>query len=365
MTAGESTAAVLLGIGCVELRQIPLPALADDDGLLRVEATGVCGSDSHAYSHGYAKYPPPCILGHELVGRIEAVGDRAAELWDVAAGDRVVVEEYLPCGRCASCLAGYYQLCPVPRYGARSLDSAPGLWGGYSEYLYLDPRALLHKVSSEVPPELYQLYIPVSNGLYWVQELGGAMAGSTVVVIGPGPHGLGCVIAARECGANDVILIGRSRDRTRLEVGRKLGADHIVVDGEDDAIEAVRALTGGAGAHVVINAANGPAALATAVEVAAERATIVQAGLAGEPATLPIDTLVQRMLCIKGVQGRPSRMVGPALRLIESGRYPLESMCTHSFVLEETEEALRSVTDDPEVVRAVVASGTSPTDLGG
>jgi threonine dehydrogenase-like Zn-dependent dehydrogenase len=359
MSLGQSTAAVLLGIGSVELRQLSLPALADDDGLLRVEATGVCGSDAYAYSHGYAKYPPPCILGHELVGRIEAVGDRAAEVWDVAPGDRVVVEEYLPCGRCVSCLAGFYQLCPLPRYGARSLDSAPGLWGGYSEFLYLDPRALLHKVDDDIDPELVQLYIPISNGLYWVQELGGATVGATVVVVGPGPHGLGSVIGAREAGAGQVILIGTSRDRKRLEVGRALGADHVLVVGEDDPVEAVLELTGGAGAPVVVNAANGQAAVATSVGVAAERGTIVQAGLAGEPASVPIDRLVQRMLAIKGVQGRPSRTVPPALRLIESGRYPLEQMCTHRFSLAETEEALRSVTSDPDVVRAVVSAGPS------
>jgi threonine dehydrogenase-like Zn-dependent dehydrogenase len=152
--SGTSIAAVLARTGSIEIRELPLPEIGPYDGLLRVEATGVCGSDVAAY-HGHAPfYELPCVLGHELVGRIESVGEAAAKRWSVKEGDRVVVEEYLPCGTCRSCLAGAYQMCAVPRYGGKSVDVEPGLFGGFSEFLYLHPQAIVHRVHEETPAEL-------------------------------------------------------------------------------------------------------------------------------------------------------------------------------------------------------------------
>ncbi len=132
---------------------------------------------------------------------LEALGEAAADRWGVGVGDRIVVEEYLPCGTCRSCLDGAYQMCRVRRYGGRATARRPGLWGGYADYLVPAPavdrpprcagrargaRAALHP-GLERPP--------LGAGV------GGARPGDTVVVVGPGPHGLGCVIGAQEAGA--------------------------------------------------------------------------------------------------------------------------------------------------------------------
>ena len=113
-------------------------------------------------------------LGHEVVGIVERIGANAAKRWGVKEGDRIILEEPLPCGTCDWCLAGHYQGCDAPRYGAKSTKDAPSLWGGYSEYMYLDPRALVHKMSPSVPLEIAPLFVPISNGIYWAQEIGGA-----------------------------------------------------------------------------------------------------------------------------------------------------------------------------------------------
>jgi threonine dehydrogenase-like Zn-dependent dehydrogenase len=353
--SGTVKAAVLLEPWKLEIRTFPVPETGEDDGILRVEATGVCGSDWAAYAGGLGIYDLPCVLGHETVGRIERVGSRAARRWGVEEGDRVAVEEYLPCGTCESCLSGHYQMCVQTRYGGKSIHDAPSLWGGYSEYLYLHPQSLLHKISDNVPVELTQLFIPISNGLHWAQEVGGTKIGDNVVVLGPGPHGLGAVIGAREAGADKVVVVGLSKDIHRLAVAEELGADATLRLDEDDVQAAVEELTDGRLADVVINAASASSALANAIDLAGNRATVVHAGFGKDATTLVSDTIIKRLLTIKGVLGRPSSAVRPAIKIIESGRYPIERMCTHRFGIEETEEALKMIGSGGErFVRGVV-----------
>lgn len=357
-------AAVLLGPGELEIRELPLPDVGDDDGLLRVEATGVCGSDIAAFQGHNPFYELPCVLGHELVGRVERIGEGAAERWGVREGDRIVVEEYLPCGTCRSCLAGAYQMCRVPRYGGKSIHVAPGLFGGYSDFLYLHPQSIVHRVDDTTPAELLQLYIPISNGLHWAQDVAGAGIGSTVVVIGPGPHGLGAVIGAREAGAETVILVGLERDRVRLDVGRALGADHVLAADVDDVAPAVAELTGGRLADAVVNAADSAVTLETALAVAGDRATVAQVGYGGGAGDAGLRSLaeliVTRMITLRGVLGRPAAAVPPALRIIESGRYPLDRMCTGTFDVDETEAALGATMNDPAAIRSIVVpAGTA------
>lgn len=339
----KSKAAVLVGRRQLEIREFDLPEIGEDDGLLQIEATGVCGTDWSAYKNpaNVPVYEVPCVLGHEMVGRVVKVGSKAAKRWGVKEGDRVAVEEYLPCGQCPSCLAGHYQTCKRTRYGGKSIHDAPSLWGGYSDYLYLHPDALLHKVSTDVPAELTQLFVPISNGLHWVQEVGNARIGATVVVQAPGPHGLSCVVGAKEAGAGCVIMIGRSADEQRLAVARELGADYTLHDDVEDVVQRVREITDGRMADTVVNVVPAPQAFATSVQLAGERATVVHVGISGgKTDAFPGDQIIWKELTVKGVLGRPNRTVGPALRLIESGKYPLEKMCTHRYPVVESEAAL-------------------------
>lgn len=351
-----SRAMVLMRPGVIERHDYPVPVITDDDALLRIEATGVCGSDVAAYYDGSRIYQTPCILGHELAGTIAEIGEAAAERWGVQHGDLVVVEEYLPCGVCPRCLGGDYQMCVVPRFGGRQVTSPPSLWGGYADYLYLPPQSLVHRVRGNVDPLLLQLYIPIANGFYWVQEIGRARTGDTVVIVGPGPQGLGSVIGAREAGAGQIILVGQEHDQARLELGRELGADHVLVGRPDDVASAVADLTEGRLADAVVNAAGSPGAVELAVAVAGYRATVVQAGVPskGYVQSAVFDDMVHRLITVAPVLGRPSHLVEPALRLLESGRYPLERMCTHIFSLAQTEDALRAVREDPTLIRGIV-----------
>ena len=354
--AMKTRAAVLTGPRHIELQELAVPEIDENSGLVRVEATGVCGVDWPAYKGARLdRFNPPIILGHEIVGRIARIGAKAAARWNVKEGDRIVIEEYVPCGRCEYCLSGHYYLCGGIRmekmYGFTSLDVAPGLWGGFSEYVYLDPGALIHKLADSVPSEIAPLYLALSNGIRWVQGEGRIGIGDTVVILGPGQLGLSCVVAAKEAGAGCIIVTGRAADGKKLEIARELGAHHTIdIDDEDDVVQRVHDLTGGKGADAVINVTSAaPAAAQQAVELVKMRGVIVMAGGALGPAEgFYPDMLTRKEITMKGVRGRTARDLKKALRLLESGKYPLRKLATHKFSIEDTEKALLTIGGEGE-----------------
>ena len=340
-------------------RDLPLPEVGPDDGLLQVEAVGLCGTDWEFYGRATRGGGlGPMVLGHETVGRVAALGERAADRWGVAAGDRVAVEEFLPCDACRLCRGGEYRLCAATdsrgsrqflRYGCTPLDVPPGLYGGFAEYLYLHPRAIVYRVGEDVPPGLATLFVPVSNGIRWVTQEAGLTLGETLVVQGAGQHGLGCVVAARESGAGTVIAVDVAAGARRLEVAKTLGADHVLAADEVDIAEAVLDITGGVGADVVVDLVPGTTrTIATGLAMAGARGRVVLAA-SKHPAPSGTDdtsflneTVVRKELRVLGVRGHDHRSVEPALALITSGRYPLETLCTHEFPLDRVHEGLRA-----------------------
>ena len=183
-----------------EVKEFALPEIPPDAGLMRVEATGICGSDWGMY---LSAKPGPRILGHEMVGIIEKLGDVARARWGVKEGDVVALEEYLPCGHCEYCRTGEYRSClraersRIPgsiRYGSTPLTVNPSLWGGYAQYLYMHPRSVLHNVPAGVPAHIAAMALPIGNGFQWAYLDGGVSPGKTIVIQGPGQQGLGCVI---------------------------------------------------------------------------------------------------------------------------------------------------------------------------
>jgi threonine dehydrogenase-like Zn-dependent dehydrogenase len=339
-------AAVAAAPGTTELREYPEPPIPDDGGLLRIEAAGVCGSDVPAYR----RIREPTILGHENVGRIEALGATARERWGVDAGDRVLIEEYLPCGHCAYCRGDDFRLCDATdiwmggiRYGSTPVSVAPALWGGFSRFQYLHPRSVLHRVPDDVPAELAALAIPLSNGLQWVLREARAAYGHTVVIQGPGQQGLACVVAAKIAGAARIVISGLATDARRLEVARLLGADDTIV-AEGGALEAhVRDVTGGRMADLVIEASSGgPETVAGAIRLARKRGTVVLCGEKHAPvAAFDADAIVSRVLRVIGVRGHGYASVEDALALIASRKFPLDAMCTDSFGLGDVDRAIR------------------------
>ncbi len=349
-----------------ELRTFPLPPVGPDDGLLRVEACGLCGTDWEYYTRQRGGHLGPIILGHEIVGTVLEVGDEAARRWGVRPGDRVAVEEFLPCGSCVFCRTGRPALCdatdsrsqaPFLRYGCTPVDVPPALWGGFSEVLYLHPRALVHRVPQGLSADLATLFVPMSNGIRWVRRDGQLQPGGTVVVIGPGAHGLGCVAAAVTAGASQVFAVGRSTS-PRLDAARALGA--VPLESEQvDVVEAVREATGGRMADLVIDLAPGDGdGLRTALALAGKGGVVLFAATKrGQlPAEAVAEPVVRKGLVVKGVRGRDFEAVDEALSLLASRRLPLERLRTHRFGLEDTDTALRvqGARLDPSAIHVAV-----------
>jgi threonine dehydrogenase-like Zn-dependent dehydrogenase len=174
---------------------------------------------------------------------------------------------------------------------------------------------------------------------------GQAGPGRGLVVVGPGQQGLGSVLAAKSAGADLVILVGLSRDQTRLEVGRQLGADVIVVAGTEDVRERVREATGGVGVDAVVDTTSAPAAemVPLAIDlVKRKEGRIVVQSIGGTIANFPIEKLARKYITLKAARGHSYASVELAIGRIASGRYPLQLMCTHTFDLAGVDLAIKS-----------------------
>ena len=346
----RSKAMVLKGPSQLEMEEFPLPEVGEDDGILKLELIGVCGSDPGIYkgkTRG-APRPYPIILGHEIVGRIEKMGATAKRHHKVTEGDRVIIEYAFGCGKCLSCLSGNYILCEKKySYGSMiSCKEPPHLFGAYSEYLYIHPRAMVHKIEDSISPETAVLISAVlGNGIRWLSTIGDLRLGNSVVIIGPGPQGLAGVIAAKESGASPIIVIGMSHDTKRLDMAHTFGADIILVADKQDCIKEVYDATRGKMANMVMDVTGNPAGAALALDLAGNGATIVLPGLYGPETLVPLvlDKATLKELKLVGVFSHNFPAVETAIGIAEKHKYPLEEMISHRFPLHRAKEAVELV----------------------
>ncbi len=346
--AGTTLAAVQTGPRAIEMRELPVPDIGPEEGLLRIEACGICGSDVEQYRGNLMREGLlPMIPGHEPLGRIAEVGEAAARRWGVEPGDRVALEILVPCRTCDLCLTGGYMSCPNKRaaHGNTSLSKPPGLWGGFSELVYLHPDAIVHKVRPDIPAEIAVMFNPIGAGVRWALDLGGTKLGDTVLVLGPGQRGIAAVIAARAAGAGTIIVTGLARDKVKLDLAAELGADHTINVEEENTVERVREITGGRMADVVLELTPMAAApILDAIEAVRHGGRVVLAGLKGNrPIEVVTDRLINKGVTVVGAYGVDATSYIRAIEIIESGRYPLEKLHTHTFGLADTAEAIETL----------------------
>lgn len=345
MLPKTSFAMVQTGPRQLEARDILIPEIDDDSAILELEACGICGSDLEQYE-GVIKVPTPIIPGHEPLGRIAKIGDRAAKRWGLDVGDRVAVETMISCRFCSRCLVGKYHLCEQRQmYSYIPLSETPGLWGGYSQYMFLHPNTIMHKVARELPPELAVIFNPLGAGFRWGVEIPQTQPGDKIVILGPGQRGLCCVIACREVGAGMIIVTGLAADAHKFEVAKFYGADHTINVEEEDSVRRVKELTNG-GADVVIDvSAYATQPVRDALHMVRPGGTIVLAGVKGmKPVDdFVSDLIVLKEIAIRGAIGVTSTGYKSAINLIESGRIEFEKMHTHEFDLADADLAIRTL----------------------
>ncbi len=339
-------AATKVGLGVTELRTYPRPEVGDDDAILRVAATGVCGADVKWYGQ---EHEEPRILGHEIVGWIEGISASASRRWGVSEGDLVALEEYLPCGHCEWCRVGEYRHCveadPTAsanrRFGSTPVSVPPSLWGGYAELVYVPANAVLHRVPAGMTPVRAAYGLPLGNGFQWTYIDGKVGPGASVLIEGPGQQGLGCVIAAREAGAHLVIVSGRTSSAWRLEIARALGAVTVNVD-EQDLVNAVLELTGGRGVDAAIDTTGGSETTAIAALKALKRKEGVAVLQPAEVPSFPLEVVNRKAITVRMTRGHSYRAVHMALDLLATDRYPFHLLNSHTFDLDHVDEAIRT-----------------------
>src|SRR3954464_13737462 len=241
----------------LHLRDKPVPVPKRAEVLVRIDAVAICATDleiihsgSPAKISGGLPFNKNWTPGHEYMGTVAALGPGVDEY---AIGERVTVEIHAGCGQCKRCRQGMYTSCL--NYGLNYGDVDKGhrangftTDGGFAEYAINNINTLVH-VPDGMSDEEATLVVTAGTAMYGLTELGGLVAGESIVVTGPGPIGLLGVAVAKALGAEPVILTG-TRDN-RLQIGRELGADHVVNVRNEDPVEAVRRLNGGKGVDYV------------------------------------------------------------------------------------------------------------------
>jgi len=365
--ARSSRAVVQTGVQTFEVHEFERPAVGPDDAVLRMELCGICGSDIEQYDgrfedRGWVR--GPTIPGHEPLGIIDEIGERAAKRWGVAPGDRVAVEPLIPCGQCEACKSGQSTRCNgwgrVFSYGLLGTEIEPSLLGGYSEYMYLHPNSVMHRMSAALPAEVAVLFNPLAAGIRWAATESDLRLGDTIVILGAGQRGLAAVIAARAAGAGKIIVTDVARASGKLDFARELGAHATIVADEEDVVARVEELTAGRLADVVLDVT--PVAtqpILDAIEMVRNGGTIVLAGVKGGPtAAIDQDRIVFKSITVRGVFTVDSPAYRQAIRLLEEGGLPFERMHTASYGLDRAEEAIHHLAgriDGPPAIHVAIA----------
>ncbi|HVO19857.1 MAG TPA: alcohol dehydrogenase catalytic domain-containing protein [Anaeromyxobacter sp.] len=319
------------------VERVPVPEVPPGGLLVRVEACGLCGSDLRTLRSGHRRVTFPFTIGHEIAARVVRAGEGYRGPWQI--GERLAVGPLAYCGSCPGCLEGRHELCE----NQREIGQA---WpGGFAEYLSLpEPVVALGNVQRApdgLDPALVTLAEPLSSCIH-AQEKAGVGMGESVTILGAGPVGCLHAALARARGAFQVVLV--DVDAGRLALAGPFGADARVDASAEDPVAAVRRLTGGRGASVVIAATPSPRAAVQAVEMARKGGRVVQFGGLPRDESRPgidLNRIHYEALQLMGVTTFAPRHNRQALELIASGRLPAAQLVTHRFPLALFDEGAR------------------------
>ena len=326
----------------------PVEMPGKSEVLVKIDAVAICATDLDVISHG-----PPALIegelpfnknftpGHEYMGTVVALGPSVDE-FDI--GDRVTVEIHSGCGQCKRCRMGMYTSCH--NYGLNYGDVNKGhrangftTDGGFKQFAVNNINTLI-KVPNEMSDEEATLVVTAGTTMYGLTELGGLIAGESLVVIGPGPIGLLGVAVAKALGAGPVILIG-TRD-SRLEIGKQLGADHTLnVKTEKNVVEAVKSIVGKKGVDYVVECAGTEQALNDAIMMTNRGGKICLAAFPHEPVKINIPHMVINNIYMFGIRGEGKSATHRAMEFMKEKRFDAKLVHTHTFNLKDLPTALK------------------------
>jgi L-iditol 2-dehydrogenase len=338
---------VLDGPEQLRLVDKPVPEPGPAEVLVRVDAVAICGTDVEILTKGlpawiegglpfHKNYTP----GHEYMGTVVKIG---ASVDEFKMGERIAVEVHAGCGRCERCRMGMYTSCL--NYGLNYGDKNKGhrangftTDGGFAEYAVNHVNTLVH-VPDGMSDEEATLIVTAGTAMYGLDVLGGLIAGDSLVVTGPGPIGLMSVAVGKALGAQPVILTG-TRD-SRLNLGVRLGADHVINIRKENPVEAVRRITGGKGVRYVMECSGADSALNEALDMVSRGGRICLAAFPAERVLVDLAKLARNNIYIFGIRGEGNSAVHRAAALMAQKRFDAKLLHTHTFPLEELPTAFR------------------------
>ncbi|EJF61183.1 xylitol dehydrogenase [Dichomitus squalens LYAD-421 SS1] len=368
---------VLKKVEEVVYEERPIPDIKDDEVLVAVKKTGICGSDVHYLVHGRIGdfiVENPMVLGHESAGVVHKVGSKVT---DLKPGDRVAMEPGATCRKCDACKRGRYELCPDIIFAA-----TPPYDGTLARY-YPIPADLCYKLPDNLTLEDGAMMEPLSVAIHSVANVAGLKPAETVVVFGAGPVGLLCMAVARALGAARVIAVDIVPSRlefaksyaatdtylppqfqegeSRIEYSRRNAKQMQTQLGlEERGLKAVDLIVDASGAEVSIQ---------TGIYIAKHGGRYVQVGMGAPEIVIPITTLLVKEIDFKG-----SFRYGPgdyqlAIALVSQGRIDLKPLVTHRYSFDQAVEAFQATRagkspDGKPVIKAVISGpDVSPADL--
>nr|XP_014096029.1 sorbitol dehydrogenase [Bactrocera oleae] len=333
--SNDNLTAVLYGIEDLRLEQRPVPEIADDEVLLKMDSVGICGSDVHYLVHGRIGdfvLTKPMIIGHEASGIVAKVGKKVKNL---VVGDRVACEPGVPCRYCEHCKSGQYNLCPDMIFCA-----TPPYDGNLTRY-YKHAADFCYKLPDHVTMEEGALLEPLSVGVHACRRAGVGL-GSKVLVLGAGPIGLVTLLAAQAMGAEQVMITDLVQDR--LDVAKELGATHTLLMNKNDSAEVVAKKVHqvmGVEPDTSIDCCGAESTTRLSIFATRSGGCVVIVGMGAAEPKIPLINALAREVDIRGVF-RYCNDYPAALALVASGKVNVKRLITHHFDITETAKAFET-----------------------
>lgn len=345
-------------------KKVPLPGRAE--ALVRIDAVAICATDLEVISYGTpaifeggAPFNKNFTPGHEYMGTIVGLGQGVDEF---EIGDRVTVEIHAGCGQCKRCRMGMYTSCH--NYGLNYGDVNKGhrangftTNGGFAEYAVNNINTMI-KVPDAMNDAEATLVVTAGTSMYGLTELGGLVAGESVVVIGPGPIGLLAVAVAKSLGASPVVLVGTRENRN--SIGLDLGADFAIDAREGDVVERVKELVGPKGADYVIDCAGNEDTVNQAIHMTNRGGKVCLAAFPKKPVQFDLGYLAVNNIYLYGIRGEGRSATHRAMAFMAEKRFDAARVHTHTFQMNALPEALRYARERvDDAIKVVVVNKSS------
>lgn len=335
------------------LLEVPIPTIGEGELLVKIKGCGICAGDVKSYHGGIRIWgtseenryiEAPVIGGHEFFGEVVEVGKGMEEF---VIGDRVVAEQIAPCGKCKFCKEGKYWMCTESAvYGFKQ-----HIQGGFAEYIKIHKNSIVHKIPDSFTTEQAVLIEPIACGMHAV-ELGKICHDDVVVIAGLGAIGTSMVNLAKLYLPK--MIIGIDVKPYRLEMGKEFGADYVFNPMECNVEEEILKLTDGYGCDVYIEASGSPRSVTQGLQSLKNHGRYVQMGVFADEVKADWNVIGDgKELQIQGSH-LSALTFASVIKGIESGLIRTNGLISHSYTLEEWEEAFEAGEKNPEAMKIML-----------